>query len=195
VVSRYVECAGAGLALPGPGSARWWRRGSSLAEDGGPGGCDGARRWTTSVWKREMRKRKVGRIYIITSLPSARDLALGKDFFNLKTVFAECRRSGTRQRHLYRVPADKHSTKCFFIILKNTLPSVSIRHSAKQTLPSITWADTRHSALCRVSTLDTPQSIFFFFSFSSQTFCGLCLHYVDLHVPFWHNYKSVFYNY
>jgi hypothetical protein len=31
--------------------------------------------------------------------------------------------------------------------------------------------------------------------FANQTFCGMLLHYVDLHVPFWDNYKSVFYNY
>jgi hypothetical protein len=32
---------------------------------------------------------------------------------------------------------------------------------------------------------------FLFFSFPNQTLCGMFLHYVDLHVPFWHNYKSV----
>jgi hypothetical protein len=48
--------------------------------------------------------------------------------------------------------------------------------------------DTRQSMLCRVSFLDTRQSIFLFFSFSNQTFCGMFLHYVDLHVSFWHNY-------
>jgi hypothetical protein len=36
---------------------------------------------------------------------------------------------------------------------------------------------------------------FIFFSFPNQTFCGMFLHYIDLHVPFLHNYKSVFYNY
>jgi hypothetical protein len=56
-------------------------------------------------------------------------------------------------------------------------------------------ASTRQTMLCRVSYLDTWQSIFPFFSFSSQTFCGLFLHYVDLHVPFWYNYKNVCYNY
>jgi hypothetical protein len=33
----------------------------------------------------------------------------------------------------------------------------------------------------------------FFFIFGNQTFCGVFLHYVDLQVPFWYNYKSVFY--
>jgi hypothetical protein len=36
---------------------------------------------------------------------------------------------------------------------------------------------------------------FCFFSFPNQNFCGMFLHYVDLHVPFLHNYKSVYYNY
>jgi hypothetical protein len=33
---------------------------------------------------------------------------------------------------------------------------------------------------------------FYFFNFGNQTFCGLFLHYVDLHVPFWDNYNRVF---
>jgi hypothetical protein len=46
----------------------------------------------------------------------------------------------------------------------------------------------------RVSSLDTRQSIFLFFYFGNQTFCGMFLHYVDLHVLFWDNYNSVFYS-
>ena len=33
------------------------------------------------------------------------------------------------------------------------------------------------------------------FPFFHQTFCGVFLHYVDLHVTFWHNYQSVCYSY
>jgi hypothetical protein len=40
---------------------------------------------------------------------------------------------------------------------------------------------------------DTRQSIFLFFSFSHQTFCGVFLQYVDLHIQFWHNYQNVCY--
>jgi hypothetical protein len=54
--------------------------------------------------------------------------------------------------------------------------------------------DTRQTMLCRVPILGTRRSILFF-SFSNQTFSGMLLHYVDLHDPFWHNYKSVCYNY
>jgi hypothetical protein len=34
-----------------------------------------------------------------------------------------------------------------------------------------------------------------FFIFLTKLFCVMLLHYVDLHVPFWHNYKIVCYNY
>jgi hypothetical protein len=33
---------------------------------------------------------------------------------------------------------------------------------------------------------------FYFFDFVSQTFCGMFLHYVDLHVSFVDNYNRVF---
>jgi hypothetical protein len=36
---------------------------------------------------------------------------------------------------------------------------------------------------------------FYSFLFSNQTFCGVFLQYVGLHVQFWHNYKSVCYSY
>jgi hypothetical protein len=52
---------------------------------------------------------------------------------------------------------------------------------------------TRQRTLCRVSSLDTRQSIFLFFYFVYQTFCGMFLHYVDLHVSFVDNYNRVFY--
>jgi hypothetical protein len=64
------------------------------------------------------------------------------------------------------------------LALGKNLPLV--RHSAEQALPS---APVGHST----------KYIFIFFA--NQTFCGMFLHYVDLHVPFWDNYKIVFYNY
>jgi hypothetical protein len=68
----------------------------------------------------------------------------GKDFFNLKIVFAECRRSGTRQTCLCRMPTDRHSAKYVF----------------------------RVSAEC--PTLDTRQSIFFYFFFSLTKLFVVC---------------------
>jgi hypothetical protein len=112
VRGRVVGAAGDGervvvAADGGPGGcdgarrrAGWLRRCAATGWVAAPSCCDGARRrmvaagwWrrrTARVYtrKREMRKRKVGRVYIITSLSSARDLALGKYFFNLKIVFA-----------------------------------------------------------------------------------------------------------
>jgi hypothetical protein len=55
------------------------------------------------------------------------------------------------------------------------------RHSAKPSLPSANW-----TALGKV------YFILFYFIFGNQTFCGVFIHYVDLQVPFWYNYKSVF---
>ena len=52
------------------------------------------------------------------------------------------------------------------------------RHSAKLSLPSANWA-----ALGKV--------FFIFFIFGNQTFCGVFLHYVDLHVSFVDNYNIV----
>jgi hypothetical protein len=68
---------------------------------------------------RESERRRRGRgLLSFTSLPSASDLALDKDFFNLKIYFVECPVSGTRQRRLYRVLTDKHSTNSVLGFLK-----------------------------------------------------------------------------
>jgi hypothetical protein len=121
-----------------------------------------------------------------TSLPI---VALGKVTLSVTTTFTESRTLGI----------DRHSAK-------RSLPSVNARQ--KTTLdkwPSAAViadgcylcrapgtgtrqssffaecrpSDTRQTMLCRVSILDTRQSIFFiFFSFLNQTFCGLFLHYV-----------------
>jgi hypothetical protein len=116
-------------------------------------------------------EREVGRPVYFTSLPSARNLALGKGFFNLKIFFAECPVPGTRQRRLCRVPTDKHSANVCFRVFENSLSSVS-----RLTLGKAYFAE------CHP--MGTRQSVFLFFYFANQTFCGMFLHYVDLHVPF-----------
>jgi hypothetical protein len=135
------------------------------------------------------------------SLPSARRFAecfllgtrqrilccrsLGKEFF------AKCR---TRQSYtLSNIPVYREYDTQYRLTLGkgHQQPSIADGRYLCQA-PDIA---TRQTMLCRVSTLDTRQSIFLFFPFSNQTFCGLFLHYVDLHVPFWHNYKNVCYNY
>jgi hypothetical protein len=47
--------------------------------------------------------------------------------------------------------------------------------------------DTRQKPLYRVPFLALGKVHFYFFNFGNQTFCGMFLHYVDLHVPFWDN--------
>jgi hypothetical protein len=83
---------------------------------------------------------------------------------------------------LCRVPTNKHSAKIALIFLKYTLSSV-----ARITLGKLCFAECQSWTLGKV--------YFNFFSFSNQTFYGMFLHYVDLNVPFWHNYQSVCYNY
>jgi hypothetical protein len=101
-------------------------------------------------------------------LPSARDLALGKDFFLIlkyvlpsarspalgKGGFAECPLTGTRQR--------------FFLC---SLPSVN-----QLTLGKAIFTECHNLTLGKVHLN--------FLNFGNQTFCGMFLHYVDLHVPF-----------
>ena len=109
------------------------------------------------------------------SLPSARDAALGKDFFIFKIWFAECQIGGTRQRRpLCRVPSGGTRQR----LLSSSLPSATPGHSAKPTLPSV-----NHSTLGKVH--------LYFFCFQHQTFCGMFLNYIVLHVSFWDNYNSV----
>jgi hypothetical protein len=59
--------------------------------------------------------------------------------------------------------------------------------------------DTRQRSVLRslpsVIPLALGKVYFNFFIFGNQIFCGMLLHYVDLQVLFWNNYKSVFYNY
>jgi hypothetical protein len=107
--------------------------------------------------------------------------ALGKD------TFAECNalgKWGSRQRavsgrprvdgrqSLPRANGWHSAKKPLCRVLRN-------RHSAKPSLPSVM---PRHSA----------KYIFIFFIFVSQTFCGMFLHYVDLHVSFVDNYNIVY---
>jgi hypothetical protein len=82
------------------------------------------------------------------------------------------------------------------------------RHSAKDPLPSVgqgTLGKDYFTLFCRVPTWEALGKAYFaechhltlgkvhlyFFGFGHQTFCGLFLHYVDLHVPFGDNYNCV----
>jgi hypothetical protein len=115
-----------------------------------------------------VRKKKNLPVICTSALPSARDLALVKDFFLIlkyallsarsgalgKVAFAECPLGDTRQRLFY-----------------NSLSSV-----AQGTLGKGYFAECHFWTLGKVH--------FYFFYFPNQNFCGVFLHYIDLHVPF-----------
>jgi hypothetical protein len=85
-----------------------------------------------------VRKKKNLPVLCTSALPSARDLALVKDFF---------------------------------LILKYAL--LSARSGA---LGKVAFAECHFWTLGKVH--------FYFFYFPNQNFCGVFLHYIDLHVPF-----------
>jgi hypothetical protein len=100
----------------------------------GVGGERGRRRERVSVSERE--KKEKSSVWLSScSLPSARDAALGKDFFFIfKIWFAECQIGGTRQRRLLcRVPPRGTRQRLIY----TSLPSVAQGHSAKHILPSV----------------------------------------------------------
>jgi hypothetical protein len=137
-------------------------------------------------------------------LPSAFCRALGKVRLSATSLFTECWTLGTGPHSAKtRLPSVKHSAKVALgkgpsaAVLKLTAVSLC-REPRFGTRQRVFFAEcqilgTRQRTLCRVSSLDTRQSIFlYFFYFVYQTFCGMFLHYVDLHVPFWDNYNCVF---
>ena len=79
-----------------------------------------------------------------------------------KVVFAECPLGDTRQR-----------------LFPYSLPSATQLALGKGSFTE-----------CLIQTLG--KVYFYFFDFVSQTFCGMFLHYVDLHVSFVDNYNRVF---
>jgi hypothetical protein len=126
------------------------------------------------------------------TLPSA---ALGKVLRSVKSLFTECRTLGTAKHSAKTaLPRVKHSAK--MALGKGPLATVYSWRSLVFaegrkpalgkvfSLPSVKYLALGKKSLCRVSSVDTRQSIFLFFYFGHQTFCGMFLHYVDLHVPF-----------
>jgi hypothetical protein len=76
-----------------------------------------------------------------------------------------------------------------------TLPSARCWHSAKQLLCRLSGC--KHSAkpyFTECLSWHSEKYIFIFFFFPPNFLC-VFLHYVDLHVRFWYNYKRVCYNY
>jgi hypothetical protein len=135
-----------------------------------------------------------------TALPRA---ALGKVRLSAKSLFTECWTLGTGPHSAKTsLPSVKHSAKGALrkgpsaAVPKLTAVSLC-REPTVGTRQRVFFVEcqivgTRQRRLCRVSSLDTRQSIFlFFFYFVSQTFCGMFLHYADLHVSFVDNYNRV----
>jgi hypothetical protein len=133
------------------------------------------------------------------ALPRA---ALGKVRLSATSIFAECWTLGTGPHSVKtRLPSVKHSAKGALgkgpsaAVPKLTAASLCreprVGTRQRDFFAECQIVGTRQRTLCRVSSLDTRQSIFFF-DFVSQTFCGMFLHYVDLHISFVDNYNRVF---
>jgi hypothetical protein len=133
------------------------------------------------------------------ALPRA---ALSKVRLSAKSLFTECCTLGTGPHSVKTsLPSVKHSAKGALdkgssaVVPKLTAVSLC-REPTVGTRQRVLFAEchivgTRQRRLCRVSSLDTRQSIFLFFYFVSQTFCGMFLHYVNLYVSFVDNYNRV----
>jgi hypothetical protein len=108
---------------------------------------------------------------------------LGKD------LFAECRtlgKGGARQRTVSGrlklttvIPLTFAEGRWLALGKEASLPSVN-----QLTLGKDIFTECLFWALDKV--------YFYFLNFGNQTFYGMFLHYVDLHVPFWDNYNGVF---
>jgi hypothetical protein len=143
--------------------------------------------------------RNPGLCRVSASLPSAFSCALDK------AAFAESRTrqspalgneliyrvQDTRHKKLSaktRLPSDKHSKKAALgkgpsaAVLK--LTAVSLCRGLRSALGKDLFTE------CILWTLG--KVYFYFFNFGNQTFCGMFLHYVDLHISFWDNYNRVF---
>jgi hypothetical protein len=122
------------------------------------------------------------------TLPST---ALGNVLRSVKSWFTECRTLGTTKHSAKTaLPSVKHSanmalSKGPLAAVYNWRPSVFAECQISGTQQTVSLP----SVLCRHS----AKHIFIFY-FGYQTFCGMFLHYVDQHVPFWDNYNSVFYS-
>jgi hypothetical protein len=164
-------------AAEGAGAARGL---AGRVAGGARGPAVGAARGGSEKLDRECEEeKKRGRrpVYYSMALPSARSRALGKDFLKILK---------------YSLPSAKSRAlgKEFLKILKYSLPSARVSFAECQ------LDDTRqrifYNPLSSVSPLTLGKLLFYFFYFPYQIFCGMFLHYVDLHIPFWDNYKCVF---
>jgi hypothetical protein len=134
-------------------------------------------------------------------------------------LFTECLLSGTRQRRLCRephsvklgsrqrasLPSAGHSAQdptrqrhvCRVWNTRQRWRSAKGRQRPSQSWRSSVFAESRGLALGKSSLSSAiywtlGKVYFYFLDFVSQTFCGMFLHYVYLHVSFVDNYNRVF---
>jgi hypothetical protein len=104
---------------------------------------------------------------VSASLPSAFCRALGKVRLSAMSLFTECWTLGTGPHSAKtRLPSVKHSAKGAL----GKGPSAAIPKLTAVSLCQEPRVGTRQSSLCRVSSLDTRQSIFLFFLFCLPNF-------------------------
>jgi hypothetical protein len=121
-----------------------------------------------------------------TALPRA---ALGEFLLSVTSWFTEYKTLGTGELSAKTcLSSVKHSAK----MALGKGPSAAVIKLTAVSLCRGPRVGTRQRILYRVSSLDTQQSLFYFLDFVPQTFCGMFLHYVDLHVSFVDNYNRVF---
>jgi hypothetical protein len=120
------------------------------------------------------------------TLPRA---ALDKVRLSATSLFTECWTLDTGPHSTKtRLPSVKYSAKAAL----GKGPSAAVPELTAICLCREPWVGTRQRVLfAECQHVGTRQSIFLFFDFVSQTFCGMFLHYVDLHVSFMDNYNCV----
>jgi hypothetical protein len=123
---------------------------------------------------------------VSNSLPSAFCRALGKVRLSVTSWFTE-RRTLTTGPHSAKTSKKALGKRPSAAVLKLTAVSLC-REPRTGTRQRGFFAECQ---ILSTRSIDTRQSIFLFLHFGHQTFCGMFLHYVDLHVPFWDNYTSV----
>jgi hypothetical protein len=140
------------------------------------------------------------------ALLSAFYRALGKVPLSVTTAFAESKTFSTERhsakttmpsaKHLAKVDARQRAVSSRLYMMSVIFAEHQALALGKEaTLPSVPRMTPDKECFAEYHYWTLGKVYFYIFSFPNQTFCGMLLHYVDLYVPFWHNYKSVCYNY
>jgi hypothetical protein len=134
----------------------------------------------------------LGLCRVPASLPR---VALGKVLLSVTSWFTECRTLGIEKLSAKtRLSSGRHSAKATLgkgpssTVLK--LTAVSLCRGPRSTLgkeaslPSAKYLALGKALFTECLLWTLSKTCFYFFNFGNQTFCGMFLHYVDLHVPF-----------